>query len=232
MKIRKFDKHIYDDIGRKYRFHDGMEYYSVTTILGATADHTALEKWKQRIGFREAQRQSEYASKIGTQMHECLEYYLNTKKEPDYPSSVVKNLCKQIEPYLDIRIAKVHNTEMVLYSDRFKLAGTMDAFVDYHTNKGPIPFILDFKTSKRQKSLEYVQDYFIQLALYAMMLEELYGHKVNYGMLLFAYKEVRSPHRELMIKLEDYKRLAQKRVDLFFKNILTSSPDHVLWLHT
>jgi ATP-dependent exoDNAse (exonuclease V) beta subunit len=225
METRKFDKHVYDNIGRKYIFDDGTEYYSVTTILGYTADHTALNKWKQRVGVQEAQRQSEYASKIGTQMHECLEYYLNTKKEPNYPNSVVKNLCKQIEPYLDIRIAKVHNTEMVLYSDQLKTAGTMDAFVDYHTNKGPTPFILDFKTSKRQKPLEYIHDYFIQLALYAIMLEEIYGHKVEYGMLMFAYKEVRSPNREVMVELKKYKSIAKERINLFFKNILTSSPN-------
>jgi len=219
MPIRKFDQHVYDDIGRKYRFTDGTEYYSVTTMIGATADHTALEKWRQRIGVREADRQTAYAAKIGTQMHECLEYFLNTNKEPDYPNSVVKNLCKQIIPYLKVRIAKVHKTEMVLYSDRYKVAGTMDAFVDYHTNKGPIPFILDFKTSKRQKPLEWVYDYFLQLALYAIMLEEIYGHKVNYGMLMFAYKETRSPQRELMVKLAEYKKSVVDRIKLFHNKL-------------
>jgi genome maintenance exonuclease 1 len=216
-KSKKFTGHTYDDIGRIYTFDDGSKYYSATTALGFTADKTALIKWQKRVGREEADRQSEYASRVGTAMHECLEDYLNGKT-PVYPNSVVEHLAKQIIPYLDTRVEKVARTEMVLYSDRLQIAGTADCICIYKVDT-PRIVILDFKTSKRLKREEWLQDYYIQLALYSMMLEEVYHIKTNVGVLLFAYKETYHPKREFIVTLDGYKKQGIHRVKIFHEKV-------------
>ena len=217
---KKFKHHIYDDIGRIYEFDDGSRYYSVTTMLGATGDKRFLEAWKERIGKQRAEAELKYAGTIGTQMHEALEYYLINQEEPEaYPNSVVKNLTKQITPYLDKRIDDVWATEKVLYSDHLKLAGTADGIVHYRLKSGVFPVILDFKTSKKLKKPEWMVDYFTQLAIYALMMEELYGQAINYGVLLFAYKQVRNRNKEFVVNLDKYKQLARKRITLFHEMV-------------
>jgi len=217
-ELKKFTGHQYDDVGRIYTFSDGSKYYSVTTAIGCMADKTALINWQKRIGKAEADRQSEYASTIGTAMHKCLEDYLNGKS-PVYPNSVVENLANQIIPYLDNNIEQVARTEMVLYSDTLKIAGTADCICMYKINNTPRIVILDFKTSKKLKRSEWLQDYYIQLALYSMMLEETYHIKTNIGVLLFAYKEMRHPKREFTTILDGYKKQAINKIISFHKKI-------------
>ena len=210
--MKQFIEHTYDDIGRIYNFDDGSVYYSVTTALGNTKDKRFLEEWRERVGHKKADAITKYAGEMGTQMHDCLERYL--LKEPiQYPNAVVKNLSAQIIPYLDKRVTDVQYTEKVLYSDKLNLAGTVDAVVRY----ADIWSILDFKNAKKQPKVSWIQDYLLQLAIYAMMMEEMYGEKINRGVLLFAYREQRSPNREVVVDLTPYKQKAIQRIDLFHK---------------
>jgi len=218
--MHKFKQHIYDDVGRIYEFDNGSRYYSVTTALGATGDKSFLDAWKKRLGKQRAEAELKYAGDIGTQMHESLEYYLIYKEEPEnYPNSVVKNLSKQIIPYLDRNVSDVFATEKVLYSNNLKLAGTADGIVHYRLKSGIFPVILDFKTSKKLKQIKWMHDYFLQLAIYAIMMEELYGQPINSGVLLFAYKQVRNINKEFIVNLTKYKQIAIKRIEMFHKMI-------------
>jgi len=219
--MKNLKTRIYNDIGRIYVFDDNSQYYSVTTMLGATADKRALKEWQERIGLQEAQRQTEYAATIGTQMHEALEYFMLNKKEPSYPNSVIKNMVKQIIPYLSKRVYKVYYSELLLYSDNLKLAGTADGIVDYYFKNNVHFCVLDFKTSKKYKKPKWIVDYLLQLALYAIMYEEIYGQKIDYGVLLFAYKEKRQGQKEFIVHLDAYKKMAIER-NKKFQKLLTN----------
>ena len=214
MILKNFNKHEYDDIGRIYVFNDLSQYYSVTTALGNTADKSFLSAWKERIGHKRADFLTKFAGEVGTAMHDCLETYL-LGEQVSFPNSVVKNLANQIIPFIDKRVTDVQYTEKVLYSDRLKLAGTVDAVVCY----AGVWSILDFKNAKKQPKIEWIQDYLLQLAIYAMMIEEMYGESINRGVLLFAYREKRSPHREVVVNLEKYKEKAKKRIEEFHKKV-------------
>lgn len=218
--MKKFIGHRYDDIGRIYQFDDGSEYYSVTTMLGATGDKTHLERWRNRIGHAKAERQTKYAGDIGTAMHEYLEYYLINGYEPKGYDSVVVGLARQIIPYLNKRVIATITTEQVLYSDTLKLAGTMDALVRYHIDK-PIVTVLDFKTSKKKKKIEWITDYIFQLSAYSYMLHETHHVDAPQGVLLFAYKELRDPHNEVIANLTKAEPGMLKRNELFQKKLLT-----------
>ena len=63
---------------RKYLFGD-EKLPSVTTILSQTKseeEKAALENWKKRVGYKEANRIKTEASTRGTSMHSYIEDYL------------------------------------------------------------------------------------------------------------------------------------------------------------
>jgi len=209
--MKKFIRHEYDDVGRIYVFDDGSRYYSVTTALGNTKDQRFLEEWKSRIGRERAKALTDIACETGTDMHEILEYYLKKEELDPPPNKYIQNLANQIIPFLDRNVSRVHATEMPVYSDDLMLAGTTDAIVTYRNKIS----VLDFKTAKKIPKIEWVNDYLLQLAIYAMMLEEMTGKPIHYGTLLFAYKQVRNPNREIFVQLDRYKKKARDRIALF-----------------
>ena len=67
-----------EDGFRKYLFGD-KKLPSVTSILSATKseeDKASLELWKQRVGYKEANRIKTEASSRGSSMHSYIEDYL------------------------------------------------------------------------------------------------------------------------------------------------------------
>ena len=48
--------------------------------------------------------------------------------------------------------------------------------------------IVDFKQSNKLKKREWVEDYFVQLAAYAMAHNTVYGSKINKGVVLMCTK--------------------------------------------
>jgi hypothetical protein len=71
-------KQINDPVTRKrvYQTPDGERLPSVTTILGATKDMTALNEWRDRVGHAKAQQITTEAAGVGTAMHANLERFL------------------------------------------------------------------------------------------------------------------------------------------------------------
>jgi genome maintenance exonuclease 1 len=71
-------KQVNDPITRKrvYQTPDGETLPSVTTILGATKDMTALNEWKKRVGVEKAQQITTEAAGVGTGLHANLERFL------------------------------------------------------------------------------------------------------------------------------------------------------------
>ena len=52
-----------------------------------------------------------------------------------------------------------------------KAAGTADCIADWNG----IPSIIDFKTSRKEKKEEWIENYFLQATTYALMFEERIG---------------------------------------------------------
>lgn len=157
---------------------DGVRYYStpagnfksVTTILGERLDKTALIAWKTRVGEEEANRVSTQAARRGTAIHNLAESYL--KNEPNWKRGAMPiNLetFSKIRPVLDKNIGTIYGVEVPLYSAVLKTAGTCDLLAGFNG----INSVIDFKTSKRVKTEDDIESYFIQATAYAMMAEEL-----------------------------------------------------------
>ena len=149
---------------RQYDFGDG-KLPSVTTILSRTKDQEFLDKWKARVGEQEAERIKNVSSKRGTSMHKFLENYISDIGYDDL--SAVGNEArpmaqKIIESGLP-NITEYYGSEVSLYYPDL-YAGSTD-LVCLHNG---VEAIVDFKSSNRPKREEWIQDYYMQTAAYAM----------------------------------------------------------------
>ena len=159
--------------GRFYETPDGGGYPSVTTVLGERPEkNRAIMNWRQRVGEETANRISSQAARRGTSVHTLMENYVRDLALPDQkemPTSLAS--FRSLQKALDANLEVVRGLEIGLYSHRLKLAGRCD-LVGQWSGKNAI---IDFKTSKKLKKEEYIEDYFLQCTAYSIMFEELTG---------------------------------------------------------
>lgn len=203
----------YIDGKRYYCTPDGILYPSVTTVLSAMKDKTHLEKWKKRVGEQEAARISRRASTRGTEMHQICEDYL--RNADNYIGSAMPlsvELFHNIKPLIDENVEAVYGNEMALFSHRLKTAGRTDLFCRFQG----LNTIADFKTSIKNKREDWIEDYFIQSTVYAIMIEEMYKDikpiKIPQIAILIAIEEGEDKYQLFVKKTADYR---EKAFDLF-----------------
>jgi len=211
----KLVRRTYDDIGRKYHFDNGESYYSVTTMLGATKDMSGLDKWRDAIGHEEADRQTKRAGRIGDELHQNGEDWLNGIT-PSYSNPFNKKLFRKIESLLSFYHRNTHWTENFLVSQKLGLAGTADALVDWYDGPtdGARLTVLDFKTCKQEPNPAYIEDYKLQLACYAYMIYEMTGEMPLHGVLLFAPK-FHPAGLAMPVDIKAYFPAVEKRIQKF-----------------
>ena len=154
---------------RHYATPTGEKYPSVTTVLSEKLDKTALLEWRAKVGEAEANRISTQAANRGTAIHSICEHYL--LNEPSYPKGTMPSnvdTFKALRPLIDEHIGTVYGLEYYLYSHELQTAGATDCIADFQG----IPSIIDFKTARKLKKEEWIQNYFLQATCYAMMAEE------------------------------------------------------------
>ena len=138
---------------------------SVTTILDRTSDKSFLDAWKKRVGEEEAKKQVKEASGLGTAVHNYLESHLLQKEiisGSNYVHQLAKKLAEELISCHFSSINTVWGTEVSLYYPDL-YAGTCDC-VGIVDNK---PTIIDFKTAKKIKKKEWIENYFLQCCAYA-----------------------------------------------------------------
>lgn len=154
---------ITSEKGRMYVTPEGKRYPSITTVLGERSKAGILE-WRKSIGEAEANRISSQASVRGTAVHKLAEDYLNNC--PDWDKTAMPaNLFSfgQIRPILDSRVNNIWIQEAPVYSDKFEMAGRVDCIAELDG----VLTVIDFKTSRKEKKKNWIQNYFMQGAFYA-----------------------------------------------------------------
>ena len=183
--IEKFQykncKQINDPVTRKrvYQTPDGETLPSVTTILGATKDMTALNEWRNRIGWDKAQQITSEAANIGTAMHSNLERFIaGVQRQPgNNPVHVQANKMADIIIENGLKdVSEVYAMEQSLYFPGL-YSGTTDLIGLYKGNYA----VMDYKQTNKPKKEEWIDDYKIQLVAYMMAHNEVYGTNINEG---------------------------------------------------
>ena len=159
--VPKFDiKSETIDGKRFYILPDGTtKVKSVTTIISDASDKTALLEWKKRVGEKEAQRISTQATRRGTSVHSIAErYVLNEDNYIKAENPFGFESFKHIKNVLDESVDNILGVELGLFSKTLKTAGRTDLVAEYEG----VPSIIDFKTSKKIKKEEWIENYFLQ----------------------------------------------------------------------
>ena len=163
------------DKKRFYVTPEGKEYPSITTVL-SPRNKEGLMKWRKKVGNDVATHIANKAAVRGSKVHKMCEDYLNgldmEKHKKDFlPYCLFNELKNQTFD----NINGVIGQELVLYSDKYKIAGRTDLIANY---KGELS-IVDFKTSTNERKDSYNENYYIQTSAYAEMFEELTGQPIN-----------------------------------------------------
>jgi len=157
---------------RYYELPNGTLAQSVTTRIGEASDKTALLEWQKKVGISEAIKISTQAAVRGTAIHSICESYL--MNEPTYPKNSMPSnidLFKTLRPHMDDHIGRIFGIESPLYSYALAAAGRTDCIAEWDG----VPSIIDFKTARKYKKEEWIENYFLQATTYALMAEERTG---------------------------------------------------------
>jgi hypothetical protein len=172
---------INDPVTRKrvYLTPDGESLPSVTTILSATKDMTALNEWKKRVGEEKARQITTEAAGVGTAMHSNLERFIaGLQRQPgNNPVHVQANKMAEVIIQNGLKdVNEVWAMEQSLYFPGL-YSGTTDLVAVYKDN----PSVCDYKQTNKPKKEEWVEDYKIQLVAYILAHNEVYGTDIREG---------------------------------------------------
>jgi len=184
-KLYTYPKSIREMINNKRHYAIGdHKLPSVTTILSATQSpekQESLARWKAKVGEKEATRVKNVAATRGTAMHKYLEYYVEGQGLLDLTDvgqeaeRMAKTIITQGMPDCE----EIWGSEVVLsYQDRY--AGATDLCGIYQGRES----IMDFKQSNKPKKDEWIEDYYLQSAAYALAHNETYGTDIDQGVIL------------------------------------------------
>ena len=187
--MKKSDRYNYmqgkqiTDPGTGKRVYEINSYRlpSVTTILGATKNQEFLKEWKAKVGEQEAERIKNLSSKRGTSMHKYLESFITDVGYDDLTElgQAAKPMAEKI---MEVGLAPVDEyfgSEVTLHYPGL-YAGQTD-LVCLHNG---IETVVDFKQANRPKKKEWIEDYYLQIAAYAMAHDYVYKSQIRQGVIM------------------------------------------------
>ena len=189
---------INDPVTRKrvYQTPDGEKLPSVTTILGATKDMTALNEWRKRIGEDKAAQITREAAGVGTAMHANLErFIIGEQRQPgNNPVHVQANAMANviIENGLS-QLSEVWALEQSLYFPGL-YSGTTDGIGVFDGE----PAVFDHKQTNKPKKEEWVEDYYLQLTAYILAHNEVYGTDIRRGVVFMCSRDLQYQQFDLL----------------------------------
>ena len=163
---------------------------SVTTILKATESEekkAKLAEWKNRVGKKQAEIISREATTRGSSMHDYLEKFLLGKLNLDLlgDNTLEKMMADQIiNNGLRNKLMEIWGCEATLYYPG-KYAGAADCIGIYENKES----LIDFKNANKPKKDEWIDDYYLQCAAYALAHNTVYGTNINQGVILLCTKD-------------------------------------------
>ena len=203
-------KRIQTKQGRQYTDGQGDPVPSVTTVLGDTGDKTALIAWRKRVGNAEATRISTESAGLGTKVHNALEKYILQEdyeiKGNNHISVMAKNM---VDEMIDKGLGKVdelYGVEVGLIAQGL-YAGTADG-IGMHEGE---ECIIDFKTAKKIKKREWIEDYFMQGCAYALAHNEIFKSNIKKVVILMVDRE--GKFAEFTIKDDEFTEYCNKWSD-------------------
>ena len=203
---------------RFYETPDGKLYPSITTVL-STRNKKGLFEWRKKVGDEVANYVARTSAARGTAVHHMCEDYLNNFPI-DWPDKWKEHekkflpycLFKQLKKSVLEKIDNIRSQECALFSHKYRVAGRVDCIAEYDGELS----IIDFKTSTKERTDEYNENYYIQAAAYAEMFEEQTGTPIEQIVILVVTED--GVVQEFVKKKYDYIPLLVESIDNFTKD--------------
>ena len=180
---------------------------SVTTILSATGDHSGIDAWKRRVGPKTAKAVVDEATTIGTAVHLAIENYLYGKEWEQFTDDKMGMLAHQIAKRFICDclgdIDEVWGLESGLVLDGL-YAGTADCIGIFRGK----PTIIDFKTAKKIKRKDWIEDYFLQGAAYANAHNVMYKTNIESIAILMVDRDLL--FKEFLVNSKEFNSYTEK----------------------
>ena len=230
--MKLVDKYSYPKSSRAKL--DGLRHYtidgsqkklpSVTTVLGQTQPkekQESLERWRNRVGLREAQKITRDAAIRGTAMHKYLEDLIRGQRSLDLTPLGIE-ATKMAEIIVERGLndcSEIYGIEATLYYPNL-YAGSVDLVAKYKDKVS----IIDFKQTNKPKQREWIGDYFLQMAAYGMAHDAVYGTSIEQGVIMMCSKD--GYYQQFMIEGDEFRRAKHKflgRLDEFYNGMGNNS---------
>ena len=197
---------------------------SVTAVLGATQPkekQESLERWRQRVGLREAQKITRDAAIRGTAMHKYLEDLISGQRSLDL-TEIGQEATRMAEIIVERGLndcSEIYGIEAVLYYPDL-YAGSVDLVAKYKDKVS----IIDFKQTNKPKQREWIEDYFLQMAAYGMAHDAVYGTNIEQGVIMMCSKD--GYYQQFMIEGKEFRDAKHKflgRLNEFYSSMDNNS---------
>ena len=221
--MKKNEKYNYTHASRTEihgsRIYDilGVKLPSVTTILAQTKDQSYITRWKEKVGEQEAERIKNYSSKRGTSMHKFLEKHIAGDGYEDLTEVGIqaKPMAQKIIEIGFTPITEYYGNEVTLY-----YLGLYAGATDLVCKHNDLDTIVDFKQSNRPKQKDWIEDYFLQVAAYAMAHDYLFKSEIQQAIIMVCTPDLYYQEFKIQgVVLKDWKHKWLKRLDQYYKEV-------------
>ena len=193
---------------RHYDINSKEKLPSVTTILSNTQDPEkaqSLKAWRDRVGEASATRIVDEAAARGTAMHKILERYVGEEGYLDLTQVGLNahNMAIRVIEQGLCNVSEYYGIECTLFYPGL-YAGQTD-MVGVHKGQDAI---IDFKQTNKPKKAEWVTDYKLQLAAYAMAHNYMHKTQITKGVIMMCSKD--NYYQEFIVEGEEFKKYQHK----------------------
>ena len=215
--LPKLERETIDGV-RYYDIKDGDQLLKMVSITSVTSHYNKeiFVKWRKRVGDVEADKITKAATSRGTDMHSLVENYLYNVLELPEVQPLSEFLFKIAKESLN-KINNIHCLEGPLYSKKLGVAGTTDCIAEYDEELA----VIDFKTSKKPKPREWIENYFVQAMFYGMAYYEMTGTPIKKLVIIMACEdgecvvyEERDLKKYMKLVVEYIKKFVNDRLEL------------------
>lgn len=219
LEISEDAKQITMPDSRYYR-RNGEYYPSVTYVLSYYPKGKHFEDWLKKVGYS-SEHIVKKAGEQGTQVHEMIESYLEGEEltflgahgRPIYHPDVWQMFLRFVE-WWELYNPTLIETEVHLFSDKLKVAGTCDMVCEIEINGEKQLWIIDYKTSNHLQTV-----YDLQTSVYGQMYEECYGKKADrHGILWLKSSKRKASEGKMQGKgweMYESSRTPEENLDIF-----------------
>ena len=204
-----YPKTVREAINGKRHYDTGQEKLpSVTTILSTTQDPEkakSLQAWRDRIGEASATRIVDEAAARGTAMHKILEKYVGEQGYLDLTQVGLNahNMAVRVIEQGLCNVSEYYGIECTLFYPGL-YAGQTD-MVGIHKGQDAI---IDFKQTNKPKKPEWITDYKLQLAAYAMAHNYMHKTEITKGVIMMCSKD--NYYQEFVVEGNEFKEYQHK----------------------